>query len=153
MKEQIEQRRNLLSYFINQKANAVINNLPTDAWDKLINITTCQLTDLILNEISDFFNMSKYRTAEGIKTESSSNNLHDLIKKQGLIPIDTSRVNTSENRILVIDINYLPSEYKDGSVDTTRESLEALYGCKALLIDGSRRNIEGQNCNLPVYFI
>jgi hypothetical protein len=61
---------------------------------------------------------------------------------------------SKNNRILVIDINYLPSEYKGDNVDTIRESLEAIYGCKVLLIDGSRKNLEGtQINNPPVYFI
>jgi hypothetical protein len=68
--------------------------------------------------------------------------------------INEQEVVRNKDRILVIDIKYLPSEYKGDNVDTIRESLEAIYGCKVLLIDGSRKNLEGtQINNPPVYFI
>lgn len=61
---------------------------------------------------------------------------------------------TVENRILVIDISYLISEYKDKAIESVREELESLYGCKVLLIDGSRVNTQGLLSNYsPVYFI
>ena len=61
---------------------------------------------------------------------------------------------TVENRILVIDINYLISEHKDKAVESVRKELETLYGCKVLLIDGSRMNTQGLSNNyLPAYFI
>jgi len=62
---------------------------------------------------------------------------------------------TLTKKILVIDINYLPGEYKDDAIDTTRETLETIYDCKVLSIDGSRQNTQGvQNNNIqPAYFI
>ena len=59
-----------------------------------------------------------------------------------------------ENRILVIDINYLVIEYKDKAVESVTKELESLYGCKVLLIDGSKINTHGLSNNYsPVYFI
>ena len=59
-----------------------------------------------------------------------------------------------ENRILVIDINYLVIGYKDKAVESVTEELESLYGCKVLLIDGSRMNTQGLSNNYsPAYFI
>ena len=59
-----------------------------------------------------------------------------------------------ENRILVIDINYLVIGYKDKAVESVTEELESLYGCKVLLIDGSKINTHGLSNNYsPVYFI
>ncbi len=94
----------------------------------------------------------KYLTAEGIKRESALKNLEEVIKKEGFLPID---IKPTENKILVIDINYLPSEYKSkGNVDETRETLEINYGCKVLLIDGSKINTQGLSNNYsPAYFI
>ena len=59
-----------------------------------------------------------------------------------------------ENRILVIDINYLVIGYKAKAVESVTEELESLYGCKVLLIDGSKINTHGLSNNYsPVYFI
>ena len=59
-----------------------------------------------------------------------------------------------ENRILVIDINYLVIGYKSKAVESVTEELESLYGCKVLLIDGSKINTHGLSNNYsPVYFI
>ena len=59
-----------------------------------------------------------------------------------------------ENRILVIDINYLVIGYKYKAVESVTEELESLYGCKVLLIDGSKINTQGLSNNYsPAYFI
>jgi len=59
-----------------------------------------------------------------------------------------------QKRTLVIDINYLPSEYKDSNIKRIKKLLEKEYGCRVILIDGSRQNTQGmQNLNQPVYFI
>ena len=59
-----------------------------------------------------------------------------------------------ENRVLVLDINYLVSEYKDKTVESVTKELESLYGCKVLLIDGSKINTHGLSNNYsPAYFI
>lgn len=59
-----------------------------------------------------------------------------------------------EKRLLVIECNYLPSEYKDMSVEEAQEILEKKYDCKVMLIDGSRINIQGvsQIEFKPVYY-
>lgn len=154
---QIEQRRNLLSYFISQKAEATINNLPTDAWDKLINIVTSQLMYLISSDIDLFFNTdlstSNYQTAEGVKRESALKNLEEAIKKEGFLPFD---INPTENKILVIDYNTILPEYKDVDVEELRQYLEGNYGCKVLLIDTSRYNTQGSSLikmPSPIFFI
>ena len=41
------------------------------------------------------------------------------------------------DRILVIDINYLANKKQ------TKKAMEKEYGCKVLLIDGSRQNTQG----------
>ena len=77
--------------------------------------------------------------------------LNSMLKERGLLPIDKK---PTENKILVIDINYLVSEYKDKAVELVTKELESLYGCKILLIDGSRMNTQGLSNNYsPVYFI
>ncbi len=94
----------------------------------------------------------KYLATLGTEQESALKDLKEMIRKEGFLSID---IKPTENKILVIDINYLPSEYKSkDNVDETRQTLETIYGCKVLLIDGSRQNTQGlQNSNLPAYFI
>jgi hypothetical protein len=59
-----------------------------------------------------------------------------------------------KNKILVIDINYLPIEYKDLSTKEIKKELQEDFKCKVLFIDASRQNIQGSGyMNQPVYFI
>ena len=58
-----------------------------------------------------------------------------------------------ENKILVLDINYLVSEYKDKAVESVIKELESLYGCKVLLIDGSKINTQGLSNNYPPAYV
>jgi hypothetical protein len=160
MKKELEKRVELLGYFTKLKCRAQIEGQNTDYYDTCIEMTEKQIHNILENELTDFFIYSiqdmpnKYTTTEEVEQKSAQKEINNLIKNLGLLPIDTSRANISEDRILVIDINYLPSEYKGDNVDTIRESLEAIYGCKVLLIDGSRKNLEGtQINNPPVYFI
>jgi len=52
------------------------------------------------------------------------------------------------DRILVIDVNYLANKRQ------TKKAMEKEYGCKVLLIDGSRQNNQGLEKNYtPAYFI
>lgn len=131
LKNQIEERKNLLFYFFSQKIEAITNGLPTDAFDKLINITTDQLRFLVSKDVISI-------------------DLEKMVKSLGLLPI--SKVST-ESKILVIDINYLPSEIKDKPLECIREFLEQRYSCKALLLDGSRQNTQSSSQVLPAYFI
>jgi len=56
--------------------------------------------------------------------------------------------------IIVIDINFLPSEYKEKKLEDIRNELEGIYKTKILLIDCSRTNIQGvSNNSLPAYRI
>ena len=60
----------------------------------------------------------------------------------------------SKSNILVINICFLPSEYKDLSLDSVKSKLEQLYEYPVFLIDSSRQNTQGLLTNsLPVYFI
>lgn len=61
----------------------------------------------------------------------------------------------NKDRILVVDINYLPSEFKDRTVKQVRKELEKYYKEKVFLIDTSRQNINGEaNRNQPAtYFV
>ena len=58
-----------------------------------------------------------------------------------------------DDRLLVIDMNYLPAEYKDESSDEVRQKLEVIYNCKVLLIDSSKVNTQGGHNNKIAYFI
>jgi hypothetical protein len=156
-KNQIKLKQELLNSLVILKCKKQLNNKSTEKCDILINGVLSQIKNIIENDLIETFNLytlnlpNKYITAEGIKRESALKNLEEVIKKEGFLPID---INPTENKILVIDINYLPSEYKDNNVDETRETLETIYGCKVLIIDGSRQNTQGtQNTNLPAYFI
>jgi hypothetical protein len=158
-RNQTEQSKNLLNYFISKKIEALKNKTSIDKWEILIEMSTLHLLNLLNKEIEYFFTCdieslsSSYKSSKDIKQQNVKKELKDLVGQLGLIPVDTDS-KTLKDKILVIDINYLPSEYKDESVDAIRESLEAIYGCKVLLIDGSRRNLEGiQINNSPVYFI
>jgi hypothetical protein len=61
----------------------------------------------------------------------------------------------NEIRILVIDINFIPSEIKDRSIDDIQDYYEEMYNEKVFLIDNSRQNLQGFNTsnNYPIYFI
>lgn len=60
-----------------------------------------------------------------------------------------------ERKILVAEINYLLSEYKELSIELIKEKLEEEYGHKVFLIDGSRANLQGGNSfnSPPIYLI
>lgn len=97
-----------------------------------------------------------YLTAEQIKQFSAQKEIENTIKDLGILPVDKSRANISD-KILVIDINYLPSDFKSiNGTDDVREYLESIYGCKVLLIDTSRQNTQGNSYSKtpqPAYFI
>ena len=94
----------------------------------------------------------KYQTAIGVEQELAIEKLNNMLKERGFFPIEKT---PTENKVLVIDINYLPSEYKSkDNLYETRETLETIYNCKVILVDGSRMNTQGLSNNyLPVYFI
>jgi len=158
MEKELEKRIELLGHYTKLKVRAKIEGQSTKYYNTCIEATQKQICNILENELIDFFaidikNMpNQYKTAEQIKQFSAQKELENTIKDLGILPIDTK---TTEHCILVIDINYLPSEYKSkGNVDETRETLETIYGCKVLLLDTSRHNIIGtENSNLPAYFI
>lgn len=78
--------------------------------------------------------------------------LKDRVEELKHLPTEEMKYN---KKILVVDINYLPCEYKDNSSKEVREFLENEYGYTVFLIDKSRANImDGINQDkLPVYFI
>lgn len=72
-----------------------------------------------------------------------------MLRKVGFSPID---LKPTGNKILVLDINYLVNIKTN--VESVTKELESLYGCKVLLIDGSRMNTQGLSNNYsPAYFI
>jgi hypothetical protein len=82
--------------------------------------------------------------------EASKEELNKIIEEAGLIPLENK-----EKSILVIDINYLPSELKGNSCIELAKFLEPIYGYKVLIIDSSRQNLEGSRFDghKPAYFI
>ena len=79
--------------------------------------------------------------------------LYELAKDVGVLPIKTEKTLNDDTKILVVDINYLPSVFKDKPLEDIREQLEQMYSCKVLLLDASRQNIHGSSQILPAYFI
>ena len=148
IKNQIEHRLDLLSYFISKKAEAIMNNLPINAWDTLINITTSQLENLISKETELFFTTPLNTNTPSQKLPLKK--LNELIKDMGFFPIDTE---TAKGNILVIEMNYLPSNYKSLSIEEARQKIENEYGYKVLFIDSSRVNTQTNSNSQPVYFI
>lgn len=62
-------------------------------------------------------------------------------------------MNMDTDKILVIDINYLPSEFREGTISDTKKRLEEDYKMKVLLIDSSKQNIQGATGLRPIYTI
>ena len=91
-----------------------------------------------------------YLKIEDVKREYELKKLEELIIKYGLCPVAAE---STEKSILVVDINYLPSVFKDKPLEDIREQLEQMYSCKVLLLDTSRQNIHGSSQILPAYFI
>lgn len=76
-----------------------------------------------------------------------------LIFEETTEKIKTEKTLNDDTKILVVDINYLPSVFKDKPLEDIREQLEQMYSCKVLLLDASRQNIHGSSQILPAYFI
>ena len=91
-----------------------------------------------------------YLKIEDVKREYELKKLEELIIKYRLCPVAAE---STEKSILVVDINYLPSEFKGKPLEYIREQLEQMYSCKVLLLDASRQNIQGSSQILPAYFI
>lgn len=73
------------------------------------------------------------------------------LQSLGIIPIDSTK-----NRILVVDVCYLlPEDKSNGDSNELRESLESEYNCKVFLIDSSKQNIHSNQevVRQPIYFI
>lgn len=60
-----------------------------------------------------------------------------------------------EKRILVIDINYLTSEYKEMELSEMKKKLQKEYGYKVFITDGSKQNLSGAGLGQtpPIYFL
>lgn len=66
-------------------------------------------------------------------------------------PIDPTQ---TEDKFLVIDLIYLPSQYKEMTLQEMRENLENHYGCKVVLIDSSTVNTHVNSIHRqPVYLL
>lgn len=74
-----------------------------------------------------------------------------LVREAHMMPIDFVE---DKKRLLVVECNYLPSDYRGMSLEEVEKLLEEKYNCKVLLIDGSRINIQGVPTTgfNPVYF-
>ena len=121
-----------------------------------------KVKSILEKELEEFFTMDiqnlhyKYKklqkepkTVEDVRNVSAYEELKDL----EIIPIDTNKI-TTENKILVMDINYLPAECKNSSTEEERNRMEEIYKCKVLFIDTSRQNTQGmQVSHPPVFFI
>ena len=84
----------------------------------------------------------KLYSGQNAEKESLQKDLEDIMKGFGMIPID---VIPTEDKILVIDYNIILPQYKNDDVEELRQDLEKEYGCKVLLIDTSRYNIQGSS--------
>lgn len=123
-------------YFDNLNENSSIEEISTD-FDKTL----------------DFISRYYKNPEETIKINTQQK-VDNLMKDYGLLSIKLDRFDNFNNRLLVVDINYLPSEVKNKSLEEVKELLEQTYSCKVLLLDGSRQNMQGLNSNnLPVYFV
>lgn len=108
----------------------------------------------IKEEANDYGNTNgytKYYEISKKAQKSVKKELNQMIEETGLMPIESGQ----EKYILIVDINYLPSELKEESFKDTKSKLEGWYGYKVLLIDGSRQNLQGlMNTQYkPAYFI
>ena len=60
----------------------------------------------------------------------------------------------NKKKLLVVDINSLPSEYKEsGDMESTRKKLQKIYKCKVFLVDTSKQNTQGNQVFNTVYFV
>ena len=122
------------------------------------------IIDMILNDeaglsyglYKELFDLNSKNIPKGFdkdlyKVQVSYETLEDAIKHLGLLPM-TLENNTSD-KLLVVDIVTLPSEYKDLKIEDIRNRLEKHYKCNVFLIDSSRQNTQGNiNNNCFVYF-
>ena len=71
-----------------------------------------------------------------------------------IISEESKDILINSDKILVVDINVLPAEYKDKDTETVRQSLEVMFGVKVLVVDNSRQNIQGVISNKEsIYFV
>jgi len=75
--------------------------------------------------------------------------INEMMKDLSMMPV----VPEKSYKILVVDVNYLISDYKKKDLDTVKSELEKEYGVKVVLIDSSKQNVHGLPSSLvPVYF-
>ena len=128
------------------KIDAELKGSNTEALEQLITITISQikaLTDANIGKTFEF-TLSEHNkdNSQGCSIYPSQSERSDLVD------------NTVKNRILVIDVNYLPTECKSSSIEEERNRMEDIYKCKVLFIDTSRQNTQGmQVSHPPVFFI
>lgn len=75
------------------------------------------------------------------------NNLESIIRDCGMLPIESSAL---ELKTVVMDVNLLPSEYKEETVKASIEKYEKDFNVKIIPIDGSRQNMQGISINTIV---
>ena len=84
--------------------------------------------------------------------EEATNTLAGIIRDSGFLPI--TRTEDSRKQLLVIDINVLPSEVKDKSIEETTKEYRELYpNYDFLFINTSRQNMEGNVTNHPPVYV
>ena len=135
-KEQIYHRIELLDYFISKLTG---NTLSDKSIGIMINVLKEQIKNLIEKESQPH--------------KSILETLNKQVLEVGLIPIDFSK-SSSDYKIIVADINYLLSEYKEKSIPEIEEILEKKFSIKVFLIDSSKQNMQGaSSTHKPIYFI
>ena len=157
IEEQLEQRVNLINYYNKEKFKAILKGEDYHAFDVMINVALKQISALVEKQIALFFvedtkNLpNKYKTAEDVKKESAIERLNNLVKEQGMLSVETTQ---TEDKFIVIDLIYLPSQYKEMTLQEMRENLENHYGCKVVLIDSSTVNTHVNSIHRqPVYLL
>lgn len=146
MEEQIKYRRELIGYFKNK---LIKSEKETNAYKTLLEVAESQL-ELLKQQDED-------------NTLEALHSLMESIKSAKLLPIDLSRMNVKsfekyeskvkDERLLIMDINYILPEYKDLRTEEVEKIFEDKYNCKVLFIDSSRVNIQGTNVYPPIQLL
>ena len=157
MTKEIKDRLDLIRNLTDRRREALLERGDTKLYDTLINISIVQISNLFEKELAKFFYFDIHflpkEHTENTNIQENVNKLYELAKDVGVLPIKTEKTLNDDTKILVVDINYLPSVFKDKPLEDIREQLEQMYSCKVLLLDASRQNIHGSSQILPAYFI
>jgi uncharacterized protein YdaT len=106
------------------------------------------------DELKDFFTADIKNLPEKYSNSTSEGVKVNYTTAEGIKQMNQSSPQ-KENRILVVDVKYLPSEYKGMTPDKVVELLEESYGHSVFLIDSSAQNLQGSASaynNPPIYF-